>query len=172
MSVREGTPPRRRSRIVLGVVAAVVAVVVVVLVLALTGVTRGLFAKEIDRPVRTDVDASALVWLLVSYPDSFRGGTLADGRVDLHVDIDQAALTGEDLAGQPATLVMPNYSCPGADSGRADARLTVAAADPAHVHPRPAEAGGGVSLDGAFEISAIAPVSPGVPACRIDLVAR
>lgn len=172
MSVREGAPPRRRSRIVLGVVGAVVVVVVVLLVLVLTGVTRGLFAREIDRTVHNDVDASALVAQLVAYPDSFRGSTLAAGQVDLHVAIDQAALTGGDLAAQPATVVMRSYSCPGADSAAADTLFTIAGADAEHVRARPAEAGGGVSLDGAFTISAIAPVRPGVPQCRIDLIAR
>src|SRR3954447_25935563 len=105
MSV-ETAPPRRRTRIVLRVVAAVVVVIVVLLVLALTGVTRGLFAKELQRTVHNDVDASGLVATLVSYPDSFRGGTLAAGQVDLDVPLDHAALRGGDPAAQPATIVL------------------------------------------------------------------
>src|SRR3954454_21390657 len=167
----ETAPPRRRSRIVLTVVAAVVVVILVLLVLALTGVTRGLFAKELGRTVRNDVDASALVATLVSYPNSFRGGTLAAGQADLDVQIDQAALRGGDPAAQPATIVLRTYSCPGSGGAPATTRLTIDGADAAHVRPRPAEAGGGVALAGPFEITAVQPVGPGVPECRIDLAA-
>ncbi|MHC1561621.1 hypothetical protein ACR9E3_21895 [Actinomycetospora sp. C-140] len=179
--MQERTPQQGKSRTILGIVAAVVIVVVLLLALALTGVARGLFAKDVDRVVRNDVDASGLVATLVSYPDSFRGSTLAQGQVDLQVQIDQAALTGGDPAARPATVVVRNYSCPGADSAAADAVLTIQGADAAHVAARPAEAGGGVALTGAFEITAVAPVRPAVqvPAgtdpvaqCRIDLVAR
>src|SRR4051794_1953073 len=170
MSV-ETTPPRRRSRIVLTVVAAIAVVIVILLVLAVSGVMRGLFAKEVARTVLNDVDASALVATLTTYPDSFRGGTLAAGQVDLDVPIDQAALRGGDPAARPATIVLRTYSCPGADGAPATTRLTIDGADADHVHPRPAEAGGGVALAGTFEILAVQPVSPGVPECRIDLTA-
>ena len=113
MSTQESSPPRGRTRIVVGVLAALLVVIVVLAVLVLTGVTRGLFAKDITRTVRNDVDASGLVAALVSYPDSFRGGTLAGGQAELGVQIDQAALRGGDPAAQPATIVLRTYSCPG-----------------------------------------------------------
>jgi hypothetical protein len=161
-----------RSRIVIGIVAAVVVVVVLLLVLALTGALGGLFARQIDRVVRTDVDASALIATLVTYPDTFRGSYLAPGRVDLGVDIEQSALRGGDPSARPATLVLRVYSCPGTDAPAA-ARLVVDGADAEHVRPRPIEAGGGFSLTGAFEVVAVQPVTPGgVPECRIDLAAR
>ena len=181
MSVKERPPQQGRSRTIIGIVAAVVIVVVLLLALALTGAASGMFAKDVDRVVRNDVDASGLVATFVSYPDSFRGSTLAQGRVDLQVQIDQAALTGGDPGAQPATVVVRNFSCPGADSRAADAVLTIEGADPDHVALRPAEAGGGVALTGAFDIEAVQPVQPvvQVPAgadpvaqCRIDLVAR
>jgi hypothetical protein len=164
---------RRRSRVVLGIAAAVVLVVVVLLVLALTGVVRGLFAREVQRSVRNDVDASALVATLASYPDSFRARTLAAGQADLDVQIEQAAIRGGDVAAQPATIVLRTYSCPGADGRPATTVLTFDGADPEHLAPRPATAGGGVALTGAFEIVAVQPVAPGAaPECRIDLAAR
>jgi hypothetical protein len=172
MSAQESTRSGR-LRVVLGVVAAVVVVVVVVGVLALTGALGGLFAKEVQRTVRSDVDASGLVATLTSYPDSFRGGTLAGGEADLDVQIDQAAIRGGDPAAQPATIVLRTYSCPGADGRPAATRLVIDGADPEHVAPRPATAGGGVALTGAFEVVAVQPVAPGAaPECRIDLAAR
>jgi hypothetical protein len=172
MSTQESTRSGR-SRVVLGIVAAVVVVVVVLLVLALTGALGGLFAKEVQRTVRSDVDASGLVATLASYPDSFRGGTLAGGQADLDVQIDQAAIRGGDTAAQPATIVLRTYSCPGADGRPATTRLVIEGADPAHLAPRPATAGGGVALTGAFEVVAVTPVAPGAaPECRIDLAAR
>jgi hypothetical protein len=172
MSAQESTRSGR-LRAVLGVVAAVVVVVVVVGVLALTGALGGLFAKEVQRTVRSDVDASGLVATLTSYPDSFRGGTLAGGEADLDVQIDQAAIRGGDPAAQPATIVLRTYSCPGADGRPAATRLVIDGADPEHVAPRPATAGGGVALTGAFEVVAVQPVAPGAaPECRIDLAAR
>jgi hypothetical protein len=173
MSTQESSPPRGRTRIVVGVLAALLVVVVVLAVLVLTGVTRGLFAKDITRTVRNDVDASGLVAALVSYPDSFRGGTLAGGQAELGVQIDQAALRGGDPAAQPATIVLRTYSCPGADGRPATTRITVEGADAAHIAPRPATAGGGVALTGTFEIVGVQPVAPGAaPECRIDLAAR
>ncbi|GAA4804197.1 hypothetical protein GCM10023200_46870 [Actinomycetospora chlora] len=181
MSVQESTPRSGRSKVVLGVVGAVIVVIIVLAILVLTGVTRGLFAKDIDRTVRNDVDASGLVAQVVGYQDSFRGGTLAGGQVDLDVQIDQAALGGGDLAAQPATIVMRNYSCPGADSAAANALITVDGADPAHVQARSPESGGGVALSGTFEITGVTPAQPvaqlpvgddPVPQCRIDLAAR
>ena len=172
MSTQESTPPRRRTRIVVRIVAAVVVVVVVLLVLALTGALGGLFARQIDRVVRTDVDASALIATLVTYPDTFRGSYLAPGRVDLGVDIEQSALRGGDPAAQPATIVLRAYSCPGTDAPAA-ARLVLDGVDVEHLRPRPPAVGGGFSLTGAFEIVAVAPVAPGAaPECRIDLAAR
>ena len=172
MSTQESTR-WGRSRVVLGIVAVVVVVVVVLVVLALTGALGGLFAKEVQRTVRSDVDASGLVATLATYPDSFRGGTLAGGQADLDVQIDQAAIRGGDPAAQPATIVLRTYSCPGAEGRPAATRLAIEGADPAHVAPRPATAGGGVALTGAFEVVAVAPVSPGAaPECRIDLAAR
>ncbi|CAA9288860.1 MAG: hypothetical protein AVDCRST_MAG54-4267 [uncultured Actinomycetospora sp.] len=168
MSTQESTRSGR-SRVVLGIVAAVVVVLVVLLVLALTGALSGLFAKEVQRTVRSDVDASGLVATLASYPDSFRGGTLPGGQADLDVQIDQAAIRG----GDPATIVLRTYSCPGADGRPAATRLVIEGADPEHLAPRPATAGGGVALTGAFEVVAVTPVAPGVaPECRIDLAAR
>lgn len=161
-----------RTRTVLAIVAAVVIVVVLLLALALTGVASSLFARQVDRTVRTDVDASALVASLATYRDSFRGGTLAAGQVNLGVQIDQIALRGGDPAAQPATIVLRSYSCPGANSPASPARLTITGADPAHVRVRPAAEGGGVALTGAFEITAVQPIAPGVPECRIDLAAR
>ncbi|HWN27758.1 MAG TPA: hypothetical protein VNP37_12390 [Actinomycetospora sp.] len=172
MSTQESTRSGR-SRVVLGVVAAVVVVVVVLLVLALTGALGGLFAKDVQRTVRSDVDASGLVATLATYPDSFRSGTLAGGQADLDVQIDQAAIRGGDPAAQPATVVLRTYSCPGAEGRPAATRLVIEGADPAHVAPRPATTGGGVALTGAFEVVAVAPVTPGAaPECRIDLAAR
>jgi hypothetical protein len=172
MSAQESTRSGR-SRVVLGILAALVVVVVVLLVLALTGALGGLFAKEVQRTVRSDVDASGLVATLTSYPDSFRGGTLAGGEADLDVQIDQAAIRGGDPAAQPATIVLRTYSCPGADGRPAATRLVIDGADPEHVAPRPATAGGGVALTGAFEVVAVQPVAPGAaPECRIDLAAR
>lgn len=171
MSTQESTRTGR-SRVVLGIVAAVVVVVVVLIVLALTGALGGLFAKEVQRTVRSDVDASGLVATLATYPDSFRGGTLAGGQADLDVQIDQGAIRGGDPAAQPATIVLRTYSCPGAEGRPAATRLVIEGADPAHLAPRPAPAGG-VALTGAFEVVAVAPVSPGAaPECRIDLAAR
>jgi len=124
------------------------------------------------RTVRSDVDASGLVATLASYPDSFRGG-IAGGQADLDVQIDQAAIRGGDPAAQPATIVLRTYSCPGADGRPATTRLVIEGADPAHLAPRPATAGGGVALTGAFEVVAVTPVAPGAaPECRIDLAAR
>jgi hypothetical protein len=180
MSVQDSRP-QGRQRIVLGVVGVVIVVIIVLAILVLTGATRGLFAKEIDRTVRNDVDASGLVAQLVGYQDSFRGSTLAGGQVDLDVQIDQVAITGGDAAAQPATVLLRNYSCPGADSAAADALITVDGADPAHLRPRTAESGGGVALTGTFEITAVQPAQPvapvlvgtdPVPQCRIDLAAR
>ncbi len=172
MSTQESTRSGR-SRVVLGIVAVVVVVVVVLLVLALTGALAGLFAKDVQRTVRSDVDASALVASLATYPDSFRRGTLAGGQADLDVQIDQAAIRGGDPAAQPATIILRTYSCPGAGGRPAATRLVIERADPAHVAPRPATAGGGVALTGAFEVVAVAPVTPGAtPECRIDLAAR
>jgi hypothetical protein len=172
MSAQESTRSGR-SRIVLGIVAAAVVVVVLLLVLALTGALSGLFARQIDRVVRTDVDASALVATLVTYPDTFRDSYLAPGRMDLDVQIEQAAIRGGDPATQPATIILRTYGCPGADGRPAATRLVIEGADPAHVAPRPATAGGGVALTGAFEVVAVAPAAPGAaPECRIDLAAR
>jgi hypothetical protein len=45
--------------------------------------------------------------------------------------------------------------------------------DAEHVRIRPPEAGGGVSLQGAFAILGVEPLRPGtVPECRVDLAAR
>src|SRR5689334_16935469 len=112
MTVQESRP-QGRQRVVLGVVGAVIVVIIVLAILVLTGATRGLFAKEIDRTVRSDIDASDVVAQLVAYPDSFRGSTLAAGQVDMDVQIDQAALSGGDPAAQPATVLVRNFSCPG-----------------------------------------------------------
>jgi len=69
--------------------------------------------------------------------------------------------------------VLRTYSCPGADGRPAATRLVVEGADPAHVAPGPATAGGGVALTGSFEVVAVQPVSPGAaPECRLDLAAR
>jgi hypothetical protein len=180
MSVQDSTSQNGRSKVVLGVVGAVIAVIIILAILVLTGVTRGLFAKDIDRAVRNDVDASGLVAQLVGYQDSFRGSTLAGGQVDLDVQIDQAALAGGDPAAQPATVIVRNYSCPGVDSGASDALLTITGADPAHVQARTPESGGGVAITGTFEITAVQPAQPvaqlpvgadPVPQCRIDLAA-
>lgn len=169
MSTQESSPPRGRTRIAVGVLAALLVVVVVLAVLVLTGVTQALFAKDITRTVRNDVDASGLVAVLVSYPDSFRGSTVAAGRVDLEVQIDQAALISADPTALPATVVVRNFSCPGADSAAAGARFVIDGADAAHVQARP----GGVALTGAFDIVSVTPTQPGaVPECRIDLAAR
>lgn len=172
MTSTQDRSPRGRTRTVLGIVAAVVIVAILLLALALTGVASSLFARQVDRVVRNDVDASGLVASLATYQDSFRGGTLAAGRVDLGVQIDQTAIKGGDPASQPATIVLRSYSCPGANSPASPARLTITDADPAHLRIRPASEGGGVALTGAFEITAVQPIAPGVPECRIDLAAR
>lgn len=181
MSVQESTSRDGRSKVVPAVVGAVIVVIIVLAVLVLTGATRGLFAKDIERSVRNDVDASGLVAQIIGYQDSFRGSTLADGQVDLDVQIDQAAISGGDATAEPATILMRNYSCPGVESGASDALLTIAGADPEHVRARSAESGGGVALAGTFEIAAVQPARPvtqvpagadPVPQCRIDLVAR
>jgi hypothetical protein len=52
---------------------------------------------------------------IVTYPDSFRGSYPAAGRVDLHVDIDQAAIRDGNLTARPAFLALRTDSCPGAD---------------------------------------------------------
>jgi hypothetical protein len=95
-----------------------VVVVVLLLVLALTGALSGLFARQIDRVVRTDVDASALVATLVTYPDTFRGSYLAPGRMDLDVQIEQAAIRGGDPATQPATSSSAPTAAPAPTGGR------------------------------------------------------
>jgi hypothetical protein len=156
-----------RSRLVIGALVAVVIVVVLLLALALTGVASGLFAKQIDRTVRNDVDASGLVASLVSYRDSFRGDQLAAGRVGLGVQIDPTAVRGGDPAAQPATIVLRTYSCPGADGAPTPTRLTIEGADEAHV-----QVGNGVSLTETFEIVSVTPAGPGAPECRVDLAAR
>jgi len=173
MSTQESTPRGRRGRTVLTILAAVVFVVVVVLVLVLAGAFGSAFAREIDRTVRTDVDASGLVASLVSYPDSFRGGWLSGGRVELGVEIDQTAVHGGALTEVPPVVVLRTYSCPGADGRPATTRLVLDGADAEHVRTRPAVVGGGVALEGVFEIVRVEPVRPGpAPECRIDLAAR
>lgn len=161
---------------VVAAIAAVLAVLVGVGAIVATDVGGSFMAKPVELEISSDAAADSFYRELVSYPESYRSRYLAQGRVDLDLEIDGGQVvrtvvrsrTRPDGRHIPPSVTIRTTACPNGGGRSTNATIFLYEVDESSFGLRN---GRDVYVDGLFEVARIESgvTTEGEPKCWVDL---